>query len=264
MGKTTNETSQNSFLYAFCLTSSTILWILPPTCARRKRLNAFSSYSTPDLVSHFCNNFPASFCAPIYQFSQKTSILAFCGGASSVPKPVNYLVTQPSPISRSSVRDSVFSLWCWLQCVLDVAGVDRGATLLCAGCTYQSFGFPHPNGLAIEPQFMGNILIAPTLLALWCIKSKLISPKDTKLKVLLVAISFFLCATLFLTFSRGAIYAFGIGLLVMIIWGICQKRFRPSHIIIPVCAFVLTLCVQGIMATASPTHENIQTEATKT
>lgn len=158
---------------------------------------------------------------------------------------------------------ALFSLWCWLQCILDVAGVDRSATLLCAGCTYQSFGFPHPNGMAIEPQFMGNLLIAPTLLAIWCIKSKLIKPKDTKLKALLIVITFFLCATLFLTFSRGAIYAFGVGLLIMIIWSICQKRFRPSHIIIPVCAFIFTLCAQGLMATASPTHETFTTGVAK-
>ena len=161
------------------------------------------------------------------------------------------------------ITSVVFSLWCWIQCLLDIIGIDRSSTLLCAGCTYQSFGFPHPNGMAIEPQFMGNLLIAPTLLALWCIKSKLISPKNTRLKILLIAIAFFLCATLFLTFSRGAIYAFGIGLLVMIVWSIVQKRFHLSQIIIPICAFLFTLCAQGLMATAAPTHENFTTGVTK-
>ena len=56
---------------------------------------------------------------------------------------------------------AVFALLCLIQCLLDVFGVARDYTLLCQGCTYQTFGFPHPNGLAIEPQFMGNLLLIP-------------------------------------------------------------------------------------------------------
>ena len=47
--------------------------------------------------------------------------------------------------------------WCVLQCVLDLVGVSRDYSLMCAGCTYSMFGFPRPNGFAIEPQFMGNL-----------------------------------------------------------------------------------------------------------
>ena len=56
---------------------------------------------------------------------------------------------------------------CVLQCVLDLVGVTREWTLMCAGCTYRMFGFPHPDGFAIEPQFMGNLLLAPALAATW-------------------------------------------------------------------------------------------------
>ena len=59
--------------------------------------------------------------------------------------------------------------WCLLQCVLDLAGVSQAWTLMCDGCTYHMFGFPHPNGFAIEPQFMGNLLLAPALVAGWMI-----------------------------------------------------------------------------------------------
>ena len=57
--------------------------------------------------------------------------------------------------------------WCFLQCILDLAGASRETSLMCAGCTYKMFGFPHPNGFAIEPQFMGNLLIAPAIVSAW-------------------------------------------------------------------------------------------------
>ena len=44
--------------------------------------------------------------------------------------------------------------WCVIQCVLDLVGVSRDDSLMCARCTYQMLGFPHPNGFAIETQFM--------------------------------------------------------------------------------------------------------------
>lgn len=65
------------------------------------------------------------------------------------------------------VSTAVVCLFCFIQSLLDSCGLSRETTLLCAGCTYRSFGFPHPNGFAIEPQFMGNLLLAPTLLALY-------------------------------------------------------------------------------------------------
>ena len=64
-----------------------------------------------------------------------------------------------------------FSIFCWVQCFLDLAGVGREYTLLCPGCVSTKFGFPHPNGFAIEPQFMGNLLIAPVLLCFYLLTS---------------------------------------------------------------------------------------------
>ena len=58
-------------------------------------------------------------------------------------------------------------LWCVIQCVLDVAGVSQEVSLLCDGCVYGMFGFPHPNGFAIEPQFMGNLLLAPIIVSVY-------------------------------------------------------------------------------------------------
>ena len=118
------------------------------------------------------------------------------------------------------------SIFCWLQCILDLAGVSKEYTLLCQGCVSTKFGFPHPNGFAIEPQFMGNLLIVPVLLCFYL----LISPKIQKnlkkfsQKIALIITTIFLNTTLFLTFSRGAIYAFALALVLEIVLVFIQYR----------------------------------------
>ena len=114
-----------------------------------------------------------------------------------------------------------------LQCVLDLSGVSREYTLMCAGCTYKSFGFPHPNGFAIEPQFMGNLLLAPMLIAskeiltVACPAGTLraaLAESSCPAKHVTAKISllvFALATGLFLTFSRGAIYAGVVGLVFL-------------------------------------------------
>jgi len=149
----------------------------------------------------------------------------------------------------------VICAWCWLQCILDLCGVPREASLMCAGCTYKMFGFPHPDGFAIEPQFMGNLLLAPLIISgYFALKNK---------KYLII---FFIFAiTLFLTFSRGAIYAFVISTVIMCIWtGVRQKTWRVLQLLgIVAGAFVLTLCAQGAMAAASPTNDTFQSGVSK-
>ncbi len=161
----------------------------------------------------------------------------------------------------------VASVFCWLQCILDLAGISREYTLLCQGCVTAKFGFPHPNGFAIEPQFMGNLLLAPVLLCFYLIINPSISKiiKTRSHKIILVVITIFLTATLFLTFSRGAIYAFVVALVAEIILTIIFRRkltqkfsvkiaiFKP--IIIAVAAFGISLCAQGVFATLAPTND---------
>jgi len=98
----------------------------------------------------------------------------------------------------------VICAWCLLQCILDLAGVGREYSLMCAGCTYKMFGFPHPNGFAIEPQFMGNLLLAPSIVSLYFYLNK----KNKKYLILFAIFA----AALFLTMSRGAIYALVVGI----------------------------------------------------
>ncbi len=176
----------------------------------------------------------------------------------------------------SSVLVCVF---CYLQSILDVAGVDRQNTLLCLGCTYRSFGFPHPSGFAIEPQFMGNLLLAPTLTVIYLIIfGNPISPKNTQTSktaqlnhssqafrsklqacnwqtLALWLLASFLSTTLFFIFSRGAIYAYVIALVVLLIFALKRQKFRWSLIIIPIASFLCSLVLQGTFAALGPTPE---------
>ena len=141
--------------------------------------------------------------------------------------------------------------WCLVQCIMDVAGVSQGGTLLCDGCVYRIFGFPHPNGFAAEPQFMGNLLIAPSTVSLCLLlENRFFSKKS------LLAMFFVFVATLFLTLSRGAIYAFVVAMIFFtVIWGI-KKTWRVMWIWLVVgLAFLFTLNLQGIFAEISKTDD---------
>lgn len=184
-----------------------------------------------------------------------------------------YLLPLFSPPSafRRHVLASLFlsstavCIICWVQCFLDLAGLSRNLTLLCLGCTYRSFGFPHPSGLAIEPQFMGNLLLAPALTALYLLifrrpRAGATSRRDT---CFLFGFASIFSATLFLTFSRGAIYAYAIALAILLLFALIRRVFRPSLILIPVATFLLTLCMQGIFAAMSPTPDTFISGVTK-
>lgn len=144
--------------------------------------------------------------------------------------------------------------WCLVQCILDLVGVPRGASLLCEGCVSVKFGFPHPNGFAIEPQFMGNLLLAPALMSGW------LALKNKKYYLLF----FTFVATLFLTFSRGAIYAFGVAMVFLTAFKVVQARktggeklWKKLGIlwITIVLSFGFTLNLQGVMAELGPTSD---------
>lgn len=155
------------------------------------------------------------------------------------------------------ISAGLISIWCWLQSILDLVGVDRSVTLMCQGCTTQMFGFPHPNGLAIEPQFMGNLLLAPVILALY-----LIMKKPSKK---LITLAFFLLATLFLTFSRGAIYSFIVAIIILIIGFIIKNKNAHSLQLLPLIflSFLFTLNMQGIFASLSNTNDTYFTGISK-
>ena len=140
--------------------------------------------------------------------------------------------------------------WCWLQSILDLIGINYENTLMCQGCVTAMFGFPHPNGFAIEPQFMGNLLLAPTLLTAW-----MMIKKNGHFSI---AFLFFLfSATLFLTFSRGAIYAFIVAMSCMTIYYIVHSKSARPLLLWPLVfvAFLVTLNFQGLFAELGPTSD---------
>ena len=159
--------------------------------------------------------------------------------------------------------------WCVLQCILDLAGAPQDYSLMCDGCTYQMFGFPHPNGFAIEPQFMGNLLLAPVLVLVWLMLQK--KQEYFALKTLGVLL-LIVVTVLFLTFSRGAIYASVVGLCFVSAFQLFGERKNQRRFIIKrlgmvwglvIISFVLSLNIQGLMAMVSPTNDTYVSGVTK-
>ena len=167
------------------------------------------------------------------------------------------------------------STFCWLQSILDIAGVPREATFLCKGCISTVFGFPHPNGFAIESQFMANLLLAPIFLSLFYLlerpkthSNKLNSDPYPASKLghfLRFGLPLFLVATLYLTLSRGAIFSFWVSVFVLFIYQIvklikqksCRREilFRQPLIfsVVVFLPFFFTLSAQGLFTELGPT-----------
>lgn len=81
---------------------------------------------------------------------------------------------------------------------------------LCRGCTAAGFGFVRPSAFAIEPQFFGSLLIAPIIIVFYrCLIKKASKFHFAGLFILLMA--------LYLTLSRGAIFALLIALVALLI-----------------------------------------------
>lgn len=144
------------------------------------------------------------------------------------------------------------SVWCVLQSMMDVMGVPQEYTLLCKGCVYQIFGFPHPNGFAAEPQFMGNLLLAPIILSLY-----LWMKGDVFGKRWMIAVFFVCVMALFLTLSRGAIYAFMVALVFFTIaWRVQDGGWQALRVWpVVVLAALAALNLQGIFAETSKTND---------
>ncbi|MCL2280563.1 O-antigen ligase family protein [Candidatus Saccharibacteria bacterium] len=123
--------------------------------------------------------------------------------------------------------------------------LSRGETLLCAGCVVEQFGFVRPNVFAIEPQFFGSLLITPILLLLYFILTKKTSWKRNFTFI-------FLSIILVLTLSRGAIFAFGVGALILIILHIREFKKIILSVIFIIASFALALVVQGGAAVINP------------
>jgi hypothetical protein len=128
-----------------------------------------------------------------------------------------------------------------------IAGIwlPSGTTLLCAGCTADQFGFVRPNVFAIEPQFLGSLLIAPLLVLLH---------DFLKGKRSLVALMHFvlISSALSMTLSRGAIFAFALGVLILFVLNFRAVKLLAEATLALIAAFAVALVVQGTAATLNP------------
>ena len=146
------------------------------------------------------------------------------------------------------IESAIIAIFCLLQSVFDAFGVGRDKTLLCSTCTSDVFGFPHPNGFAIEPQFMGSLLIAPLFLAF----NSLLENKSKKSQGKLVLAIIVLETVLFFTFSRGAIFATTIAL-IFLIFSLKSLKKALKIVLLSVDSLVLALVFQGSLAVLGPT-----------
>lgn len=123
----------------------------------------------------------------------------------------------------------------------------RDVTSLCAGCVAGQFGFVRPNLFAIEPQFFGNLLLAPVLITYYYLITHRRDWQSSLVFVLLLT-------TLGLTLSRGAIYACAVGMLVM--WLAVKRRWVAKLMTIDLIlvAVIACLAIQGGLAAASPVY----------
>ena len=148
--------------------------------------------------------------------------------------------------------------FCWLQAILNTLNIPGDQILLCLGCTNLSFGFPHPNGFAIEPQFMGNLLLAPAIFLVF----KVIHPKNhqtRQTKILYLALAGCIISTLFLIFSRGATYSFFLAVAVIFLYELfhAKKKLLVTSKIISLILFplVFVTLIQGLMSEFGPTSD---------
>lgn len=148
--------------------------------------------------------------------------------------------------------------FCWLQAILNTLNIPGDQILLCLGCTNLSFGFPHPNGFAIEPQFMGNLLLAPAIFLVF----RVIHPKShqtRKTKILYLTLAGFIISTLFLIFSRGATYSFFLAIAVIFLYEIfhTKKKLLAASKIISLVLFplIFVTIAQGLMSEFGPTSD---------
>lgn len=163
----------------------------------------------------------------------------------------------PKMISLLIVTSVVACLLAIAQMIIGTYIQSRNLTGLCAGCVASQFGFVRPNLFAIEPQFLGNLLLAPTLIIYHRLITKRRNWQNSLAFILLLT-------TLGLTLSRGAIYACGVG--VIVIWLTVQRRWLNKLVTVDLIILAIVGClgIQGGLAVLNPyVHETFWGAVTK-
>ena len=152
-----------------------------------------------------------------------------------------------SPLVRITITTAVaMSLLAIVQVVYG-AWFDWG---LCNGCVARGFGFVRPSGFAIEPQFFGSLLIAPILL----VSYRLLQNKATKYDIISLCLMF---VALYLTLSRGALYAVMAAVLVQVVlvhWRTSTNWLRSATMVIVVLvgSFAFGMMWHGVFTQLNP------------
>lgn len=115
----------------------------------------------------------------------------------------------------TKLMKKIIKIFIFMSFIISVAAIIQviyGAWIdwgLCRGCLARGFGFVRPSVFTIEPQFLGNLLLVPILYLLnkWFIAGM------TSLEKIILGINLL---ALYLTLSRGAIFAGVIGMVAMI------------------------------------------------
>ncbi len=113
---------------------------------------------------------------------------------------------------------------------------------------------------------MGNLLIAPAITMAWMMVGKKAESSVLNSKLLMIG---FLIVTsaLFLTMSRGAIFAFLISMTAMSVVWLSKKRGLWKRVgmvwLMAVVSFFATLNLQGLMAEVSPTNDTYYSGVSK-
>lgn len=121
---------------------------------------------------------------------------------------------------------------------------------LCAGCLARGFGFVRPSVFAIEPQFLGSLLLAPIVILF---RDVLGGSSSWKKRVALVII----LMALYLTLSRGALLALFLALavLIVVIWRRYEaslQRLLSATIVLLVISFGAGMLWHGIFTQLNP------------
>ena len=152
----------------------------------------------------------------------------------------------------------IVNIYLWSAVVMSVlalvqfiAGIwlPQPVTLLCDGCVAAQFGFARPNVFAIEPQFLGNMLLPAILIV-----SRRILTGRERWRVFDWYDGFVLMLlALMLTMSRGAIYALIIGLVVLVV--VYRKQLKNIAILagLSLVTLVASLGAQGMASVLNPT-----------
>lgn len=121
---------------------------------------------------------------------------------------------------------------------------------LCGGCLARGFGFVRPSVFAVEPQFLGNLLLVPIIILFYKLFRQNIGRVEKfSLLIMLVA--------MYLTLSRGAIYALVLALGVLSIinvkaYGAKSKKTISSLLYFLAAGFIFGMTFHGVFTELNP------------